>query len=110
MMRSGRLLAEESPKNLLRIYGIKSLEDVFLKLCMKDNDTKETDNTTNGDNLTNAIPRVGRVNMVGHENKAFNHSISQFDVSQLTIERQQHRNNQSHPGSLANYSSVSLTS
>jgi hypothetical protein len=36
MMRSGRLLAEESPQNLLDNHNLTSLEDVFLKLCMKD--------------------------------------------------------------------------
>lgn len=36
LMRSGHLLAEESPHNLLALYGLSSLEDVFLKLCMKD--------------------------------------------------------------------------
>jgi hypothetical protein len=36
MMRSGRLLTEESPENLLRDYNLPSLENVFLKLCMKD--------------------------------------------------------------------------
>lgn len=35
-MRSGRLLAEDSPLNLLKIHSCLSLEDVFLKLCMKD--------------------------------------------------------------------------
>jgi hypothetical protein len=36
MMRSGRLLTEESLENLLRDYNLPSLENVFLKLCMKD--------------------------------------------------------------------------
>ena len=36
MMRSGRLLAEESPQSLLNSHNLTSLEDVFLKLCMKD--------------------------------------------------------------------------
>lgn len=31
-MRSGRLLAEESPHVLLSMYGCQSLEEVFLKL------------------------------------------------------------------------------
>lgn len=31
-MRSGRLLAEESPHTLLSMYGCQSLEEVFLKL------------------------------------------------------------------------------
>ena len=35
-MRSGRLLTEESPSNLLSNHDLTSLEDVFLKLCMKD--------------------------------------------------------------------------
>lgn len=36
-MRSGRLLAEDSPHNLLVNHNLISLEDVFLKLCMKEN-------------------------------------------------------------------------
>ncbi|GAB1869390.1 ABC transporter G family member 20 isoform X2 [Camponotus japonicus] len=32
LMRSGRLLAEESPRTLLQIYNCDSLEEVFLKL------------------------------------------------------------------------------
>ena len=35
MMRSGSLLAEDSPQNLLNKHNLVSLEDVFLKLCMK---------------------------------------------------------------------------
>lgn len=34
-MRSGKLLAEESPQRLLSIYNCSSLEDVFLKLSRK---------------------------------------------------------------------------
>lgn len=34
-MRSGKLLAEESPHVLLSMYGCTSLEDVFLKLSRK---------------------------------------------------------------------------
>ncbi|XP_057368473.1 ABC transporter G family member 20-like [Daphnia carinata] len=45
MMRSGRLLAEESPKNLLRDSRRPSLEDAFLKLCMDEiNDSDEQAN------------------------------------------------------------------
>jgi ABC-type multidrug transport system ATPase subunit len=36
MMRCGRLLVEDSPENLIRDYGLPSLEDVFLKVCLKD--------------------------------------------------------------------------
>ncbi|XP_023314051.1 ABC transporter G family member 23 isoform X1 [Trichogramma pretiosum] len=35
LMRSGRLLAEESPQALLQIYNCPTLEDVFLKLSRK---------------------------------------------------------------------------
>lgn len=35
-MRTGRLLVEDSPENLLRNFGGPTLEDVFLKLCLKD--------------------------------------------------------------------------
>ncbi|XP_031843264.1 ABC-type transporter snustorr isoform X3 [Nomia melanderi] len=35
LMRSGRLLAEESPRALLQMYNCSSLEDVFLKLSRK---------------------------------------------------------------------------
>ena len=38
MMRSGRLLAEDAPSNLLERYGETSLESVFLKLCLADDD------------------------------------------------------------------------
>ena len=35
LMRQGRLLAEDSPENLLTIFNLSSLEDVFLALCTK---------------------------------------------------------------------------
>ncbi len=36
MMRFGRLLAEDHPDTLLEQYGMNSLEDVFLHLCVGD--------------------------------------------------------------------------
>jgi len=42
LMRNGKLLAEDSPLQLLTIYGLETLEQVFLKLCIKD----EKDSTT----------------------------------------------------------------
>lgn len=35
LMRAGVLLAEDSPQNLLNTYNTASLEDAFLKLCLK---------------------------------------------------------------------------
>ncbi|CAG7829425.1 unnamed protein product [Allacma fusca] len=50
LMRSGRLLAEDSPSNLLKLHQCISLEDVFLKLCMKD---KVTNNASHELSLPN---------------------------------------------------------
>lgn len=41
LMRSGRLLAEESPQVLLSMYRCVSLEDVFLKLSRKQGQTQQ---------------------------------------------------------------------
>lgn len=35
-MRSGRLLVEDSPENLLREFQLSSLEDVFIQFSLKD--------------------------------------------------------------------------
>ena len=35
LMRNGALLAEENPMKLMESYNLTSLEDVFLKLCMR---------------------------------------------------------------------------
>lgn len=37
LMRSGRLLAEESPTRLMEMHNVDTLEDVFLKLSRKQN-------------------------------------------------------------------------
>lgn len=36
MMRTGIILSEDAPENLMKCYGCSSLEDVFLKLCIID--------------------------------------------------------------------------
>lgn len=43
LMRSGRLLAEESPQNLLTTYRCSNLEDVFLKLSRKQGQSNTND-------------------------------------------------------------------
>lgn len=48
-MRSGRLLAEESPAALLATYRCKNLEDVFLQLSRK----QGTTNAVNELNISN---------------------------------------------------------
>jgi len=91
MMRSGRLLTEESPENLLRDYNLPSLENVFLKLCMKDE----------GKNGIQQQPALC------HDNMAFDRStISQSDVSEVGIDGRYTRNDQRSPTSPADFSVV----
>ncbi|XP_075228676.1 ABC-type transporter snustorr isoform X1 [Lycorma delicatula] len=51
LMRSGRLLAEESPQVLLSNYGCQSLEEVFLKLSRK----QGNENSPQDVNISNNI-------------------------------------------------------
>ncbi|GFU24645.1 ABC transporter G family member 20 [Nephila pilipes] len=41
LMRDGRLLAETNPEVLINQYNVVTLEDVFLKLCVKDSEAIE---------------------------------------------------------------------
>jgi hypothetical protein len=57
MMRGGRLLVEDSPDNLLRNYGLSTLEDVFLQLCRKENSKNpEVESTEIEANMASMIP------------------------------------------------------
>ena len=106
MMRSGRLLAEESPANLLGNYGFSTLEDVFLKLCMKDGNTKVKDAmilSASNSNETNFETSRKHPRHGGHDNMAFN--FSKFDVSHVAIDRKSDIKN--NLGSLAHYNAVS---
>jgi ABC-type multidrug transport system ATPase subunit len=53
MMRGGRVLVEDSPENLIRDYGLPSLEDVFLQVSLKDgsrsSDEQLTEDVTSSD-------------------------------------------------------------
>ena len=81
-MRSGHLLAEESPHNLLTTHGLTSLEDVFLKLCMKDGvvarpSMKVSATATSG----NGYPALQQgVDDAGHDNPAFAQSFNNPDA------------------------------
>ena len=50
LMRQGRLLAENSPEDLLAQYNMETLEEVFLKLCMTDS-SKSMNNDSMNDKL-----------------------------------------------------------
>uniref|UniRef100_A0A8D8XHD1 ABC transporter G family member 20 n=1 Tax=Cacopsylla melanoneura TaxID=428564 RepID=A0A8D8XHD1_9HEMI len=41
LMRKGSLLAEDPPEKLMTQYNVDSLEDVFLRLCHKQNESEE---------------------------------------------------------------------
>ncbi len=38
MMRSGRILVEGSPGQLMSVHNVQTLDDVFLKLCIEDDE------------------------------------------------------------------------
>ena len=88
-MRSGRLLAEDSPENLLRGYNLSSLEDVFLKLCMTDCGSEESTTATR----VQSLHQLSR----GIDNVAFHSSKSELDISgtenfqQLELKLQDHK-------------------
>jgi len=103
-MRSGHLLAEESPHNLLTTHGLTSLEDVFLKLCMKDGvvarpSMKIAATVTSG----NGYPALQQgVDDAGHDNPAFAQSFNNpdaitgsqgIDMVDHHHQQQQHENN-----------------
>ncbi len=50
LIRNGKILAEHSPEYLLQINNESSLENVFLKLCIKDQDQTHVieNNTSHG--------------------------------------------------------------
>ncbi|KAI9558265.1 ABC protein [Daphnia sinensis] len=98
MMRSGRLLAEESPENLLINYNLSSLEDVFLKLCMKDegNDQERQEpevleRTVSSSSMRRNVARPQQPSS-GHDNMAFERGASQSDISEIGVDCQDLRN------------------
>ena len=67
-MRSGHLLAEESPQNLLANHGLRTLEEVFLKLSRTEREKKHGALTASGRALRPADPSQEDR---GHDNPAF---------------------------------------
>lgn len=92
MMRSGRLLVEESPENLLNSYRLPSLEAVFLKICIRDGVKKRVEqrigvaadtSTATGPVATCQTAARPQQPSVDHVNMAFDDSISQISVSEV---------------------------
>ncbi|CAF4085037.1 unnamed protein product [Adineta steineri] len=60
LMRSGRMLAEDEPSRLLTIYNQTSLENVFLHLCLEDQNRLQPNlmNSTNENDQTNTTVSI----------------------------------------------------
>lgn len=98
-MRSGHLLAEESPHNLLTLHGLESLEDVFLKLCMKDVSSRGG-GAAGGSNVapvvavTNASKQ--QASNGGHDNPAFAQSFNNPDAVTSDMDHGDDRDDEHH--------------
>jgi len=68
-MRSGRLLAEDSPANLLKVNQCLTLEDVFLKLCMRDKSTNNAIIPVHPVDTTTTTPTDMTLNIVSVYNE-----------------------------------------
>ena len=66
-MRSGHLLAEDSPHNLLTLHGLGSLEEVFLKLSTKERAKKHLALSASG----RPVAPIELPEEQGHDNAAF---------------------------------------
>jgi hypothetical protein len=94
-MRSGRLLAEDSPENLLRDYNLTSLENVFLELCMKNDENKLTSIFTNdtSSNQTDYKNEQTQQSQGGVDNMVFDESaLSNVTETDIAIQLQNHNN------------------
>ncbi|XP_046651597.1 ABC transporter G family member 20-like [Daphnia pulicaria] len=95
LMRSGRLLAEDSPENLLRDYNQTSLENVFLELCMKNDENKLTSIVTNGTSCNHADynNEQTKQSQGGDDNRVFEESaLSNVTEMDIAIQLQNHNN------------------
>nr|UOU03363.1 ATP-binding cassette subfamily H-like 1 [Brachionus rubens] len=77
LIRNGRILAENSPDYLLTTYNESSLENVFLKLCIKDNIT--TPSSAQPIGLNN--PLYENV-VINETNTHLNDEIPKVDIKQ----------------------------
>ena len=69
LMRNGKLLAEDNPKKLVDTFGEKSLERVFLRLCLLDNNENNKKRTDSENNEPNEKSEQGL--------QCYNHPIAQ---------------------------------
>ena len=72
LMRAGRLLAENSPEELMAQYNLETLEEVFLKLCMSDNSIKAASLATSTGPLANELTHPND----SHNNQTLYHQMA----------------------------------
>ena len=80
LMRRGRLLAENSPEDLLLEHSLETLEEVFLKLCMSDSSMRAAALAGGSHLSTVAIENLQKSESNGNVSKAGN-GISKFSSS-----------------------------
>ncbi len=105
-MRSGRLLAEESPNNLMRNFRRPSLEDAFLKLCMDEQQTESMENATISNATIQYTEEAQQQQPQGDHVDYAEGVVSQTDVTETSVHRQRHSN--SRVGSIDSTTSSSV--
>jgi hypothetical protein len=106
MMRSGRLLAEESPNNLMRNFRRPSLEDAFLKLCM---DEQQTESMVNASISNATIQNTEEAQQQQPQGDSVDYAegvVNQTDVTETSVHRQRHSNSRGSIDSTTSSSSV----
>ena len=102
MMRSGRLLAEDSPDKLLAHYNLSSLEDVFLKLCINQGVNKGVEQleimaNVSPSNETHQIVARTQQQAGDHDNLAFDYSVNEVDLPENDVQRRNRINSNESP-------------
>lgn len=77
LMRRGRLLAENSPEDLLVEHNLETLEEVFLKLCMSDSSLRAAALAGGSSLNPNLTVAIGKSESNGNVSKAGN-GMSKF--------------------------------
>ena len=83
LMRSGHLLAEETPQNLLVNHGLRTLEEVFLKLSRTERAKKHGALTASGRAVRPTDPSQQEDR--GHDNPAFFCTADNPDTTSIGI-------------------------
>ena len=101
-MRSGRLLAEDSPDKLLAYYNLSSLEDVFLRLCMKQGANAvvgqlEIVANVIPSNETPQIVTLAQQQSEEHDNMGFDYSVNEDNASENDVDLRNRKNSHESP-------------